>query len=88
MVLNVLMVLSGISMVIFDSRIVQRYFRRIRDRFRRRDEEPQVELGDGALPSPVREAQRLLPIDSDGHEVSASGINAQDASLASSKVET
>jgi len=39
------MVVSGIAMVIYDSRVVQRNFTRIRNRFRRTSQEPQIELG-------------------------------------------
>jgi len=39
------MVLSGIAMLIYDSRIVQRYFTKIKNRFHRNRHEPQIELG-------------------------------------------
>jgi len=74
----VLMVISGIAMVIYDSRIVHKYLNRLRDKFRRR-QETQVELGDignseehpvaGPEPEPIR-------VDTDNTQKLASGTKA------------
>jgi hypothetical protein len=56
----VLMVLSGISMVIYDSRIVQRYFAKIKNKLWRRRYQSQIELGDISPPADSR-AQETEP---------------------------
>jgi len=78
----ILMVLSGIAMVIFDSRIIQKYIRKLRDMFRRRNEEPQIELGTDShsqQPTSPEEPPKTLSIDPEETAVSASGINSQQA---------
>lgn len=49
------MVLSGIAMVVYDSRIVQRNFAKVRNKFRRNGHELQIELG--TVDSPPDESQ-------------------------------
>lgn len=76
------MVLSGIAMVIFDSRIIQRYIRKLRDMFRRRNQEPQIELGTNSHsqePTSPEEGPKTLSIDPEETAVSASGINSRQA---------
>lgn len=50
------MVLSGIAMVVYDSRIIQRNFTKVRNKFRRIGHEPQIELG--TVDSPPDESQQ------------------------------
>jgi hypothetical protein len=78
------MVLSGITLVIFDSRIIQKYFRRIRNKFRRSNNEPELELGseshaaEESTKSTLPEAQpETHSVDRETPAASASGVNTQ-----------
>ena len=78
------MVLSGIALVIFDSRIIQRYVRRILNKFRRSNPEPELELGtesqaaEESTTSVLPEAQpEIHPVDRETPAASASGVNTQ-----------
>ena len=78
------MVLSGIAMVVFDSRIIQRWYRRIltriRTRFHRHQPEPQTELGvisntESVQPSSAEETPvtETIRIDSGATKISGPG---------------
>ena len=79
------MVISGIAMVIYDSRIVHRALKRIKNLLRRRHPETQVELGDIASPAegPLRQEQpsedsqipESVQIDQNPKASPASGVN-------------
>src|SRR5271170_6668744 len=76
----VLMVLSGVAMVIFDSRIVHRYLRKMQDRVRRGQREPQLELGNQIPPQESTsqdEQPEILSVDPNGTNASASGVSPQ-----------
>jgi hypothetical protein len=76
------MVLSGIAMVIFDSRIIQKHIRKLRDMFRRSNQEPQIELGTGSHsqePTSPEELPKTLSVNPEETSVSASGISSRQA---------
>ena len=69
------MVLSGIALVIYDSRIIHRWLRKLKNQFRKKQREQQVEIGDNSNPQGdvnPRELQLTEPeptpirVDSDG----------------------
>jgi hypothetical protein len=84
------MVVSGIAMVIYDSRVVQRNFTRIRNRVRRNRQEAQIELAD--IDSPPQEASyqenepeslqvpESVRVDRDADATPATGVNPPQAS--------
>jgi hypothetical protein len=86
------MVVSGIAMVIYDSRVVQRNFTRIRNRVRRNRQEPQIELADIGSPPQEASSQEGEPeslrvpesvrVDRDADATPATGVNPPQASRA------
>ena len=67
-------------MVIFDSRIVHRYLRKMQDRVRRGQREPQLELGNQIPPQESTsqdEQPEILSVDPNGTNASASGVSPQ-----------
>ena len=84
------MVVSGIAMVIYDSRVVQRNFARIRNRVRRNRQEPQIELADiGSLPQEASSQENGLEslqvpesvrVDRDADATPATGVKPPQAS--------
>lgn len=88
------MIISGIAMVIFDSRIIHKWIRKIKTRFRRNQQEENIELGQDAIPteaSPKTEEPESDPkpirIDTDNNETSLSRRNQQASSQQDSNVD-
>lgn len=65
------MVLSGVAMVIYDSRIIHNGLKKIRNKFRRHQEQ-QIELGTDVFPGQTQGIQR---VDNPESETSASGVS-------------
>jgi hypothetical protein len=81
------MVLSGLVMVIFDSRIVHRVCAKIWKRLRRNHQEQQIELGENpqAETSPSADIQPdVVRVDNQGNTNSASGVIQRPVSRSSS----
>lgn len=72
------MVLSGLAMVIFDSRIVHKAFSKIQKMFRRNRQEPQIELGENSQTEPAQTATaspNAVLVDNEGNKNIASGVS-------------
>jgi hypothetical protein len=69
------MVLSGIAMVVFDSRVIHNALKKIRNKFRR-NQEQQLELGPDSSQVISQDIQR---VDNPEVETSASGVNQRQA---------
>ena len=77
------MVISGVAMVIFDSRIIHNWIRKIRAKLPRNQQE-NIELGETVIPTqdiPTTVEQQSepspIPIDADSPETSVSKLNRQ-----------
>ena len=77
------MVLSGITMVIYDSRIVHSGLKKIRNKFQR-NQEHQIELGTDGTPRISQDIQR---VDNPETETSASGVSRRQTNDESGEVE-
>jgi hypothetical protein len=79
----VLMIISGIAMIIFDSRIIHSWIRKIRARFQRNQQEENIELGENtisneAVPNTVEQSEsKSIPLDIDNNETPLSRRNQQ-----------
>jgi hypothetical protein len=82
------MVLSGLAMVIFDSRIVHRAFTKIQKKVRRNRQEPQIELGENSQTEPTKTTDispNVVPVDNGGNANTASGVSERPISRSGSE---
>lgn len=86
------MVISGIAMVIFDSRIIHNWIRKIRNRFQRNQQENNVELEENIDTNEValntRPESKPIPVDPNNNETSLSRRNQQSPDQQDNHVES
>jgi hypothetical protein len=82
------MVLSGLAMVIFDSRIVHRALSKIQKKFRRNHPEQQIELGENSRTEPTQTADtspNVVRVDNGDNTNTASGVSERPTSRSGSE---
>jgi hypothetical protein len=88
------MVISGIAMIIFDSRIIHNWIRKIKAQFQRNQQEENIELGENTIPNEAvpstgegQSESKPIPLDTNNNETPVSRRNQQSQAQQDSNVE-